>query len=196
MNSDSAPSPILPARRRTSLAGSAVHGRRAGAAGRSLGQAYSAARGWGHGLVLAIGLAVTAAPAFAVQPDEMLADPVLEARARDLSQGLRCLVCRNESIDDSDADLAHDLRVLLRERIAAGDSDQAAVDYIVARYGEFVLLKPTATGGNLLLWLAGPLMLLGGGAVAVAMLRSRSKGPEAADLSAEDQARLEALLRE
>ena len=141
-------------------------------------------------------LALMAGPAFAVLPGEMLKDPVLEARARAISQGLRCLVCRNESIDDSDADLAHDLRVLLRERLVAGDSDTAAVAFIVDRYGEFVLLKPTAAGGNLLLWLAGPLMLLGGGAVAVAMVRRRSKEAEAGALSAEDQARLADLMRE
>ena len=97
-----------------------------------------------------------AGPAWAVQPDEMLADKGLEARARELSQGLRCLVCRNENIDDSDAGLAHDLRMLLRQRLAAGDTDAAAVQYIVDRYGEFVLLSPTAKGANVLLWLAGP----------------------------------------
>ena len=145
-------------------------------------------------LALMLGL-LLAGPAYAVQPDEVLKDPALEARAREISQGLRCLVCRNESIDDSDADLAHDLRVLLRERLVAGDTDAAAVAYIVDRYGEFVLLRPTATGGNLLLWLAGPLMLLGGGAVAVAMLRRRSREDEAAALSVEDQARLAELLQ-
>ncbi|MBC7476829.1 MAG: cytochrome c-type biogenesis protein CcmH, partial [Pseudorhodobacter sp.] len=94
-----------------------------------------------------------ATPAFAVRPDEMLADPALEARARALSQELRCLVCRNENIDDSDADLAHDLRVLLRERLSSGDSDTAAMAYIVDRYGEYVLLNPPARGANLVLWL-------------------------------------------
>ena len=137
-----------------------------------------------------------AGPAGAVQPDEMLADPVLEARARALSEGLRCLVCRNENIDDSDAGLARDLRVLLRDRLVAGDTDQAAVQYIVDRYGEFVLLNPTVKGANVLLWLAGPLMLLAGGAVAVAMLRRRAVagGPE--PLTPEDQARVAALLKE
>ncbi len=141
-------------------------------------------------------LALMAGPAFAVLPGEMLKDPVLEARARAISQGLRCLVCRNENIDDSEAGLAGDLRVLLRERLVAGDSDAAAVAYIVDRYGEFVLLRPTVAGGNLLLWLAGPLMLLGGGAVALAMLRRRSREAEAGALSAPDQARLDALMRE
>jgi cytochrome c-type biogenesis protein CcmH len=145
--------------------------------------------------LVAAGL-MLAAPAGAVQPDEMLEDPALEARAREISQELRCLVCRNESIDDSDAGLARDLRLLLRERLVAGDSDEAAVAYIVARYGEYVLLKPNASGGNLVLWLAGPLMLLLGGAVAVAMLRRRAQAGEMAALSPEDQARLEALLRE
>lgn len=137
-----------------------------------------------------------ATPALAVRPDEILADPALEARARALSQELRCLVCRNENIDDSDADLAHDLRVLLRERLVAGDSDAQAMDYIVARYGEFVLLKPTTTGANLVLWLAGPALLLLGGGVAWSMLRRRSKATDVADLSAEEQARLQALLKD
>jgi len=137
-----------------------------------------------------------ASPAFAVRPDEVLPDPVLEARARELSKGLRCLVCRNEDIDESDADLAHDLRVLLRERLVAGDSDAEAVAYIVARYGEFVLLKPTTTGANLILWLAGPALLLGGAAVAFAMLRRRSRGIDAAALSEAEQARVDALVRD
>ena len=137
-----------------------------------------------------------AGPASAVQPDEMLADKGLEARARELSDGLRCLVCRNENIDDSDAGLAHDLRVLLRQRLAAGDTDQAAVQYIVDRYGEFVLLSPTAKGANVLLWLAGPIMLLSGGAVAVAMLRRRAVAGAMVPLTSEDQMRLAALMRD
>ena len=147
-------------------------------------------------LVLALALAVLASPALAVRPDEVLPDPAMEARARDLSQGLRCLVCRNESIDDSDADLAHDLRVLLRDRLKAGDTDEQAVAYIVARYGEFVLLKPTAAGGNLILWLAGPSALLAGAALAYGALRRRSRAPEAAGLTAEDQARVAVLLKD
>ena len=137
-----------------------------------------------------------ATPSWAVLPDEMLADKDLEARARALSQELRCLVCRNESIDDSDADLAHDLRVLLRDRLVAGDTDAQAMAFIVDRYGEFVLLNPPATGINLLLWLAGPLMLVGGGAIAVAMVRRRSDAGEASPLSAQDQARLAELSRD
>ena len=149
-----------------------------------------------RGLVLPVTLVLwLASPAHAVQPDEILADPGLEARARALSQELRCLVCRNENIDDSDADLARDLRLLLRERLSAGDSDAAAMAFIVDRYGEYVLLKPTVQGANLLLWLAGPLMLLAGGAVALTMQRRRSALAEAAPLSGEDQARLAELLK-
>ena len=139
---------------------------------------------------------VLAGPALAVRPDEMLPDPALEARARELSQGLRCLVCRNESIDDSDADLARDLRILLRSRIAAGDSDQQAVAYIVARYGEFVLLDPTTKGANLILWLAGPAALLAGAVLAFIVTRRRAAAPEAAGLSADDTSRLADLLKE
>ena len=145
---------------------------------------------------LVLSVLLLAGPALAVRPDEVLSDPALEARARDLSQGLRCLVCRNESIDDSDADLAHDLRVLLRERLVAGDTDEQAVAYIVARYGEFVLLKPPPTGANLILWLSGPALLLIGAGVAFAMLRRRSRAPEAEALSAEEAARVKALLGE
>lgn len=147
-------------------------------------------------LLLPLAFALLAAPAFAVRPDEMLPDPGLEARARDLSQGLRCLVCRNESIDDSDADLAHDLRVLLRARIAAGDTDSQAVAYIVARYGEFVLLNPTTQGANLILWLAGPAALLAGLVLAFLVTRRRAAAPEAAGLSDLDKTRLADLLKE
>ena len=139
-----------------------------------------------------------ALPAAAVQPDEVLDDPVLEERARDLSKGLRCLVCRNESIDESNADLARDLRILLRERLVAGDTDEEAIDFIVDRYGEYVLLRPTATGSNLLLWAAGPIMLLIAAGIGVAYLRRRSQSPartEAA-LSPEEQARLREILKE
>ena len=124
---------------------------------------------------LALILMLWAAPLLAVEPDEVLSDPALEARARDLSQGLRCLVCRNESIDESNASLARDLRLLLRERLVAGDSDQEAVDFIVARYGEYVLLKPSNTGANRLLWAAGPLMLLLVAALGMRYLRERDR---------------------
>lgn len=114
------------------------------------------------GLVVAIVLVVTGA-ARAVQPDEIMADPAQEARARALSRELRCMVCQNQSIDDSDASLARDLRLLVRERIAAGDSDAQVIDFLVARYGAFVLLKPQFNNETLLLWLLPPLVLLGGG---------------------------------
>jgi cytochrome c-type biogenesis protein CcmH len=147
-------------------------------------------------LAAVLTLALLATPAFAVHPDEMLADPALEARARTLSQGLRCLVCRNESIDDSDAPLAHDLRVLLRDRLVAGDTDVQAVDYIVARYGEFVLLNPTTKGANLILWGAGPAALLAGAWLAFSVTRRRARDADVGELSAEDQARIKSLLED
>ncbi len=144
-------------------------------------------------VVLAVMLAF-ATPVFAVQPDEVLSDPVLEARARGISTGLRCLVCRNEHIDASDADLARDLRLLVRERLVAGDTDTEVVDYIVARYGEYVLLNPTAKGANLILWLAGPAMLLLAGGVAAVYLRRRPPPPPD-PLSPAEQADLDRILR-
>ncbi len=137
-----------------------------------------------------------AAPAMAVQPDEILDDPVLEGRARELSKGLRCLVCRNESIDESNADLARDLRVLLRERLVAGDSDEAAIAYIVDRYGEYVLLRPTATGANLVLWVAGPAMLMAALGIAGLYLRRRSRPTTARGLTEAEEARLREILKE
>ena len=138
-----------------------------------------------------------AAPALAVRPDEMLADPALEARARAISQELRCLVCQNQSIDDSNADLAHDLRVLVRERLRAGDGDAEVVRYIVDRYGRFVLLKPPVEPITYVLWF-GPGVILAGGAVSVLLyLRRRRIGPlEAVPLSAEQEARLKRLLED
>jgi len=109
---------------------------------------------------LALIFILLAVPLWSVEPDEILDDPVLEERARALSQGLRCPVCQNESIDESHATLAKDLRIVVRERLVAGDSDAEVVDYIVARYGEFVLLRPDAQGANLILWLAAPALLL------------------------------------
>lgn len=145
---------------------------------------------------LALSLALIATPVLAVQPDEILADPVLEARARDLSKDLRCLVCRNENIDDSNADLARDLRLLLRERLVAGDSDAAAIAYIVDRYGEYVLLNPTSKGANLLLWIAGPVMLLVGGGIALAYLRRRRSETDSTTeaLTPEEEKRLAEIL--
>ena len=138
-----------------------------------------------------------AAPALAVQPDEVLQDTVLEERARDLSKGLRCLVCRNESIDDSSAPLARDLRLLVRERLVAGDSDDQVIDFVVDRYGEYVLLQPKIGGSNLLLWAAGPLMLLLAGGIGASYLRKRARSsddPQAA-LSVEEQAKLDDIMR-
>lgn len=125
-------------------------------------------------LLLAVILApVLAGPVMAVQPDEVLDDPVLETRARDLSQELRCLVCRNENIDESNADLARDLRVLVRERLVAGDTDAEVMAYLVDRYGEYVLLKPNTSGVNLILWIAGPAMLIVALGVSGAYIRRR-----------------------
>ena len=147
--------------------------------------------------LLALLFLVLAAPAFAVEPDEILDDPVLEARARELSKGLRCLVCQNQDIDSSNAELAKDLRILVRERLVAGDSDQQVLDYLVARYGDFVLLEPPFAPRTYLLWF-GPLVLLliGGAAVAFYFARQRRqpKPAGAAPLSAEEQERLERLL--
>ncbi|MEE4345779.1 MAG: cytochrome c-type biogenesis protein [Paracoccaceae bacterium] len=140
----------------------------------------------------------TATQALAVLPDEILADPALEARARELSRGLRCMVCRNESIDESNAELARDMRILVRERLTAGDSDQEVVEFIVDRYGEYALLKPTTGGANWLLWAAGPLMLLLGLGVGIGYLRSRQAAPEvgAGTLSDEEKAKLSKILED
>jgi cytochrome c-type biogenesis protein CcmH len=136
--------------------------------------------------------------AFAVQPDEILKDSALERRARELSRELRCMVCQNQSIDDSDAPLARDLRLLVRERLQAGDSNNQVIDFLVARYGEFVLLKPRFTAHTALLWLLPPTLLAIGIVVVVIGARRRSSGTRAAAaegpaLSAEEQARLAAL---
>jgi cytochrome c-type biogenesis protein CcmH len=136
--------------------------------------------------------------AYAVTPQEVLADKALEARARGISAELRCLVCQNQSIDDSDAPLAHDLRVLVRERLTAGDTDQQVRDFIVARYGAFVLLKPPFSAETLLLWLM-PLLALGGAALilwnAFGTPRKPESAPSTGKLSAEEQAALDALLK-
>ncbi|TIU20576.1 MAG: cytochrome c-type biogenesis protein CcmH, partial [Mesorhizobium sp.] len=134
-----------------------------------------------------------AGAALAVKPDEVLADPALEARARTLSEQLRCMVCQNQSIDDSDADLARDLRVLVRQRLVAGDTDRQVIDYIVSRYGEFVLLKPRFSLRNALLWGAPVFLLLAGGAVVVLGARSRRSAP-AVMLTAEEKAALDKML--
>lgn len=133
-------------------------------------------------------------PALAVNPDEILADPVLEERARNLSVNLRCMVCQNQSIDDSNAELARDLRVLVRERLQQGDTDEEVIDYVVSRYGEFVLLKPRFSLRTMLLW-AAPALLLGIGAIVlVLMARGRLRARAPAPLSAEEQARIDELL--
>ena len=145
---------------------------------------------------LALILCLLAAPVLAVQPDEMLDDPALEARARDISAGLRCLVCRNESIDDSNATLARDLRLLVRERLLAGDSNEEVVDFIVDRYGEYVLLQPRVGGSNLVLWLAGPAMLLLGAGGAAIYIRRRGRAEEKVtpDLTDAERHRLREIL--
>jgi len=136
-----------------------------------------------------------AGPAKAMQPDDVLADPALEARARVISEGLRCLVCQNQSIDDSEAPLAKDLRLLVRERIKAGDSDQEVVDFIVARYGEFVLLKPRFEPRTLLLWFATPAVFLVALLLIALAYRLRKTAPEQpAPLSVKEQQRLKNLL--
>ena len=130
----------------------------------------------------------------------MLDDPALEARARDISAGLRCVVCRNESIDESNAELARDLRLLVRERLVEGDSDQEVVDYIVARYGEYVLLRPNTEGANILLWLAGPSLALLGLGLSAAFIRRQSRrrqeGEASAQLSEAEEARLDEIMRD
>ncbi|HWK97639.1 MAG TPA: cytochrome c-type biogenesis protein [Pseudolabrys sp.] len=134
--------------------------------------------------------------AFAVQPDEILKDPALEARARALSQELRCMVCQNQSIDDSDAPLARDLRLLVRERLEKGDSDKQVLDFLVDRYGNFVLLKPPVEPQTLLLWAVSPLMLMVGvGALIVMARRRRSVALETGTLSADEQRRLDAIVK-
>ena len=149
---------------------------------------------------LVLALATFGAPvAHAVQPDEIMANPAQEARARDLSRELRCMVCQNQSIDDSDAPLARDLRLLVRERIAAGDSDKQVLDFLVARYGEFVLLKPPFEPSTLPLWLLTPLLLIGGGFALWSYNRRRLKVmSESADalpgLSEDEEARLAKLV--
>jgi len=145
-------------------------------------------------LLLAFVLMLLAAPAFAVNPDEVLADPALEARARALSAELRCMVCQNQSIDDSNADLAKDLRLLVRERITDGDSDEAVLNYIVSRYGEFVLLKPRFSMKTGLLWGAPALLVLAGGLSLLVFARRRLGKPTGSKLTADEDVKLARLL--
>jgi|SRR3954447_5898490 cytochrome c-type biogenesis protein CcmH len=155
---------------------------------------------WLRSLLLMIAL-IASIPAWAVQPDEVLPDATLEARARALSKELRCMVCQNQSIDDSDAPLARDLRILVRERLQGGDSDRQVIDFLVARYGEFVLLKPRFTWHTALLWLGPPATLIGGMVVLLLVARRRNRGalaeaarPEAGSLSPTEEARLKRLM--
>jgi cytochrome c-type biogenesis protein CcmH len=140
--------------------------------------------------------ALAVSQARAVLPDEVMADSAKEARARNLSRELRCMVCQNQSIDDSEAPLARDIRLLVRERIAAGDSNTQVLDFLVARYGEFVLLKPRFETQTLVLWLLTPFLLIGGGLALWFQARRRSQGSEAASraLTADEEARIAALI--
>lgn len=143
---------------------------------------------------LVLALVLMATPVFAVEPDEILADPVLEARAREISRDIRCPTCQSETIDFSTAPISRDLRLIIRERLVAGDTDREVVDYIVARYGEFVLFNPRAEGSNLILWLAGPALFLAAIAIAVAAQRRRIV-PETR-LTEAEEARLREILKE
>lgn len=139
-------------------------------------------------------ICLMASSALAVEPAEMLDDPVLEARAREISQGLRCPVCQNETIDESNASLSKELRIVLRERIVAGDTDAQAMNYMVSRYGEYVLLRPDARGANVVLWLAAPLMLLLALWVAIGAIRRRTAAPT--PLTTDEEAALEEILKQ
>lgn len=145
-----------------------------------------------------VAIAMLAGAVWAVQPDEVLDDPVLESRAREISKELRCLVCRNENIDESNADLARDLRLLVRERLVAGDSDAEVVDYVVDRFGEYVLLRPRTGGSNIMLWAAGPAAFVLALIMAGLYLRRRSVAParNMDGLSAQEAARLKEILKD
>ena len=151
------------------------------------------------GLAAALFLSLSA-PVFAVQPDEVLKDPAMEARAREISKELRCLVCQNQSIDDSNAPLARDLRVLVRERLVAGDDDTGVLSYITARYGDYVLLRPPFKASTYVLWIGPVIILLLGGLGAALFLRGRNRpvtaGDTEAPLTPEERKRLDKLLRE
>lgn len=149
-------------------------------------------------VLLALMLSSMAQPVAAVQPDEVLDDPVLEDRARELSKGIRCVVCQNESIDESNADLARELRLVVRERLVAGDSDEEVLDFLVERYGQFVLMKPRTDGWNLVLWWSGPALFLIALGVGVTYVRNRSTAiaPTEAALSDDEKKRLEELLKD
>jgi cytochrome c-type biogenesis protein CcmH len=146
------------------------------------------------GAFLSLLVSLAMLPAKAVEPDEVLPDPALEARARHISEGLRCLVCQNQSIDDSGAPLAKDLRLLVRERLKAGDTDQQIEDFVVARYGEFVLLKPRFEPHTVLLWFATPAVLIVALLIVVLAYRRQSASAELAPLSKAEELRLKRLL--
>ena len=150
--------------------------------------------GWTRMLAAALVVLALVAPAAAVEPDERLNDPALEARARDLSKGLRCLVCQNQSIDDSNAPLARDLRLLVRERLVAGDSDAEVRAFVTDRYGDYVLLRPPLQPNTYLLWFAPPAVLLIGVAAIALFLARRRRGGEPDPLTADERRRVDALL--
>jgi cytochrome c-type biogenesis protein CcmH len=151
-------------------------------------------RNWVLSLLLGLVLAIAASAAFAVDPQERLSDPALETRAREISAGLRCLVCQNQSIDDSDAPLAKDLRLIVRQQLTKGASNTEVIDYVVARYGEFVLLKPPLHLNTLLLWLTPLLLLAGGLFLAARIIRRQPETRETPPLTPEEQKELQALL--
>lgn len=146
-------------------------------------------------LFIALFLFLNALPAFAVNPDEVLSNPVLEQRARNLSAQLRCMVCQNQSIDDSNAELARDLRVLVRERLSNGDTDSQVIDYVVSRYGEFVLLKPRFSTKTMILWATPILLLLIGATAIFVFVRTRPSQRTVAALTPEEQSKLEEFLK-
>ena len=146
-------------------------------------------------LVFMTAFALSIGAAWAVTPDEMLKDPALEARARALSQQLRCMVCQNQSIDDSEAPLAHDLRVLVRERLIAGDTDKQVIDFLVSRYGEFVLLKPRFEWHTALLWVVPPAILIIGSVALVILARRRPEQEKPMELSVDEQTKLATLVQ-
>lgn len=147
-------------------------------------------------LIAALLLALVS-PVFAVQPDEVLDDPVLEARAREISQKLRCPICQGENIDESNAAISRDLRLYVRERLVAGDNDDKVIDAVVDRFGEYVLFEPRARGSNLILWLAGPIMALIGLLIAWGFVRARSREAAVPEpLKDDEQARLREIMRD
>jgi cytochrome c-type biogenesis protein CcmH len=159
------------------------------------GSSHRAAPKWVALLAIVALLLAVSWPCRAVNPDEMLADPALEARAREISQGLRCVVCQNESIDESNADLAGDLRRLVRERLVAGDSDDQVVQFIVDRYGDFVLLRPPMKPATYPLWAAPVVILAIAATIIILYLRRRRRGSPPPPLTAAEQSRLDDLMR-